>query len=118
MEDVLDVYEQFIKDVGEPVKSVAGDDFFNNKVVQTFNDELDIQVVTGVAKDDHLTPQGNKLGIIDRLTRTLKNYINKYMLENGTTKWTKFLPKITINSLRVSSRKITKSLWNSHQKIR
>jgi hypothetical protein len=94
MTEVLNQYEQFIKDVGEDIHSVAGDDFFNNQVFQTYNDELNIIVITGVAKDDHLTPQGNKLGIVDRLTRTLKNCIEKYMLENQTTKWTRFLPKI------------------------
>ena len=94
MLDILDQYEDFIKDVGEQIQSVAGDDFFNNQIFQTYNEELEIQVITGVAKDDHLTPQGNKLGIVDRLTRTLKNYIEKYMLEHETTKWTKFLPKI------------------------
>jgi hypothetical protein len=94
MTEILNQYEQFIKDVGEQIHSVAGDDFFNNAIFQTYNDELGITVITGVAKDDHLTPQGNKLGIVDRLTRTIKNYIEKYMLENETTKWTKFLPKI------------------------
>jgi hypothetical protein len=94
MTEIINQYEQFIKDVGEQIHSVAGDDFFNNAIFQTNNDELGITVITGVAKDDHLTPQGNKLGIVDRLTRTIKNYIEKCMLENETTKWTKFLQNI------------------------
>jgi hypothetical protein len=80
--------------VGEDIHSVAGDDFFNSAIFQTYNDELNIIVITGVAKDDHLTSQGNKLDIVDRLTRTIKNYIEKCMLENETTKWTRFLPNI------------------------
>jgi hypothetical protein len=80
--------------VGEDIHSVAGDDFFNSAIFQTYNDELNIIVITGVAKDDHLTSQGNKLDIVDRLTRTIKNYIEKCMLENETTKWTRFLQKI------------------------
>lgn len=95
MEEVLYEYENFIKDNGGDIlNSVAGDDFFNNEMFQTYNEELDIRVITNVAKDDHLTEQGNKLGIIDRFTRTLKMYIQKYMLEYKTTKWTSFLNKL------------------------
>lgn len=94
MEDVLDKYEQFMIDVDEPVHSVAGDDFFNNDEFQVFNDEIFVNVYTDVAKDDHITRQANKLGIVDRAVRTIKQMIQKYMLENKTLKWTKFLPEI------------------------
>ncbi|KXZ46502.1 hypothetical protein GPECTOR_43g939 [Gonium pectorale] len=94
MSTVLGVYEQFMIDVGEPVNSVAGDAFFDNKAFRTFNETLMVAVYTDVAKDDHITAQGNKLGIVDRATRTLKRYIEKWMLEHDTTKWTSFLPKV------------------------
>lgn len=94
MEDVLDKYEQFMKDVGEDVKSIAGDDFFNNEEFLKYNEELGVEVHTDVAKDDHLTPLGNKLGIIDRLVKTLKINIQKYMLEFKSMKWTEFLDEV------------------------
>jgi len=94
MEEVMDKYEQFLKDVGEDVKSVAGDDFFNNDEFLEFNHEMGINVSTDVAQDDHLTAQGNKLGIIDRLVRTLKMNIQKYTLEFNTMKWVKFLDDV------------------------
>lgn len=94
IQDVLKVYEQFLIDADQPLNSVAGDAFFDNQVFKTFNDEMYIEVYTDVAKDDHITNKGDKLGIIDRATRTLKKYIQKYMLQNDTTKWTAFLPEI------------------------
>ncbi len=94
MEDVLEAYEEFIKDVNADVSSVTGDNFFNNESFQVFNDELGISVYTDIAKDDHITNQGNKLGIIDRSVRTLKGLINKYMIENENLKWTEYLDEI------------------------
>ena len=47
------------------------------------NEEKGIIVNTSVAKDNHFTA-GNKLGIIDRLTRTLKENIRKYRASAGT----------------------------------
>ena len=47
------------------------------------NEDKGIKVNTSVAKDNHFTA-GNKLGIIDRLTRTLKENIHKYRTSAGT----------------------------------
>jgi len=43
---------------------------------------------------DHLTSHGNRLGIIDRFTRTIKTYIQKYMLTHENLKWTEYLHKL------------------------
>lgn len=94
MSAVLKVYEQFLIDAGEPVNSVAGDAFFDNEAFLTMNDELGINVFTDVAKDDHITKMGDKLGIVDRCIRTVKQLIQKYMLTHKTTKWTQFLPTV------------------------
>lgn len=56
---VLGVYEQFMTDVGEPVNSVMGDAFFDNKAFCTFNETLMVEVYTDVAKDDHITSQSH-----------------------------------------------------------
>ena len=42
-----------------------------------YNQELDIVVITGVAEDDHMGYGlgGNRLGIVDRATRTIKKLI-------------------------------------------
>ena len=95
MSDVIVAYEKFLGDVGEQLNSVAGDDFFNNKAFKDLNDDMLINVYTDVAKDDHIIPgKGDKLGIADRCIRTIKMYIQKYMLAHKDLKWTKYLGKI------------------------
>ncbi len=42
-----------------------------------FCDDNDIRLDTSVAKEEHIN-NGNKLGIIDRLVRTLRELIEKY----------------------------------------
>jgi len=94
MNNVIDKYMTFLEEMGEPAHSVAGDDFFNNPKFKEINDELYIELYTDVAKDDHLIKGGDKLGILDRAVRTIKKLIEKYMLENQTTKWTSFIDDI------------------------
>jgi hypothetical protein len=94
MDDVIKVFESFVIEADHPINSVAGDAFFDNKEFKDLVDKLGAQVYTDVAKDDHITTQGDKLGILDRTTRTLKRYIQKHMLAYNTTKWTEFLPEI------------------------
>ena len=46
------------------------------KIFQAYYDELDIRLRTGVAEDDHMTRiGGNRLGIIDRATKTIKDLL-------------------------------------------
>ena len=95
MADVLVVYKEFLKDVGGKVHKVEGDAFFNSKPFLDLNREHDIFVSTHVAKDDHVTPVGNRLGIIDRFTRTIKNWLYKAMLEHNWDRWTDELKPLT-----------------------
>ena len=93
MRDVIEAYGLFLDDVSD-VHSVTGDNFFNNRQFQLINNTNDIKLYTGIAEEDHMTNKGNRLGIIDRLTRTLKNYIQRYVLLRDDMKWTAFLDKI------------------------
>lgn len=93
--DVLSAYDDFVKDVGKDrLTSVAGDDFFGNAAFMKRNDELGVDVFHDVAAEDHMTKYGNKLGIIDRLVRTLKAYIKKVMIDSKSARWSRFLPDI------------------------
>lgn len=94
MSQTLDKYEEFINDVGHQVFTVSGDDFFHNDEFIAYNDELGIRVYTSVADEDHLSNKGNVLGIVDRLVRTLKSNMEKYMMQNETLKWSEFLGEI------------------------
>ena len=44
-------------------------------------------MATHVAKSDHITPIGNRLGIVDRCIRTVKSLLMKHMLAHDTTVW-------------------------------
>jgi hypothetical protein len=91
---ILDAYEQFYKDHDGNLNNVYGDDEFNSEWFKAFNDVLNVNVHTGIAKDDHISKHSNRLGIIDRLVRTLRKLMNKYMLLQNDTQWSKWLPKI------------------------
>ena len=75
---IVNVYKDFIKDAGGDVRAVEGDNEFSSKVFLAFNNENNIQVDTSVSKDEHITENGNKLGIIDRFVRTLRELISRY----------------------------------------
>jgi hypothetical protein len=96
MHDILDIYEYFfLIEVEEQVHSIAGDAFFNNKDFIAYNDEVGIEVFHDIAKDDHITKMGDKLAIVDRCIRTIKQLIQKYMLIHDTTKWINVIDEIT-----------------------
>ncbi len=82
MTKIITTYNKFLQKV-DYVKGVEGDGEFDNTTFKKLNEEKGIQVNTSVAKDNHFT-SGNKLGIIDRLTRTLKENIRKYRASKDT----------------------------------
>jgi hypothetical protein len=94
MSDVLKKYEDLIIQIDEPINSVSGDNFFENEVFKTFNEVLQINVFTDIAKSDHITRSSNKLGILDRSVRTIKNLIQKKMIATDNTKWVSYLQDI------------------------
>jgi hypothetical protein len=82
MTKIITTYNKFLQEV-DYVKAVEGDGEFENTGFKKLNEVKGIQVYTNVAKDNHFT-SGNKLGIIDRLTRTLKENIREYRVSVGT----------------------------------
>ena len=99
MADVTKVFEEFylhlVQDESVIIAGVQADNGFNNKTFQSKCDELNIQLVTQVAKDDHIVRgHGDKLGIVDRFVRTIKLYIQKYMLVHHDLRWTVWLSKL------------------------
>jgi DNA-binding MltR family transcriptional regulator len=75
-ENILIAYKKFIDEVGQ-INSVEGDNQFSYKGFVEYNKDNNIRVDTSIARDEHIS-QGNKLGILDRLVRTLKEMIGKY----------------------------------------
>ena len=76
-ENILNAYKKFESEV-DIINAIEGDNQFSFKAFQEYNNEKNIRLDTSIAKDEHITKGGNKLGIIDRLVRTLKEMIDKY----------------------------------------
>jgi hypothetical protein len=68
MTKIITTYNKFLNDV-DYVKAVEGDSEFDNTTFKKLNEDKSIQVNNRITKDNHFTTW-NKLGIIDRLTRT------------------------------------------------
>ena len=68
--------EEFKDEVGS-INGLTGDNEFSSAAIRKFCEDNNIRLDTSVAKEEHIS-NGNKLGIIDRLVRTLRELIEKY----------------------------------------
>ena len=68
--------QEFQAEVGF-IKGLEGDNEFSSAAIKKFCEDNNIRLDTSVAKEEHIS-NGNKLGIIDRLVRTLRELIEKY----------------------------------------
>jgi hypothetical protein len=58
------------------IRGLEGDHEFSSSPIRKFCEDNDIRLDTSVVKEEHIS-NGNKLGIIDRLVRTLRELIEK-----------------------------------------
>ena len=75
-ENILNAYKKNVSEV-DIIRAIEEDNQFSFKAFLEYNNENNIKVDTSIAKDEHISQHGNRLGIIDRLVRTLKEMINK-----------------------------------------
>ena len=68
--------EIFKNDVGY-IHGLEGDNEFGSAAIKKFCNDNNIRLDTSVSKLEHIS-NGNKLGIIDRLVRTLRELIERY----------------------------------------
>jgi hypothetical protein len=80
MQDIIDIYEEFLIEVEEQVNSIAGDAFFNNTDFLEYNKEVGIEVLYDIAKDDHITKMGDKLATVDSGSNTALQHLTFYCL--------------------------------------
>ena len=73
--------QQFKAEVGN-INGLTGDNEFSSGPIKKFCDDNNIRLDTSVAKEEHIS-NGNKLGIIDRLVRTLRQLIESYYTITG-----------------------------------
>lgn len=93
MRDVVDAYGKFLDEVGY-VNSITGDNYFGSALFRKVNEVNNIKMYVDIAADDHIGGKGNRLGIIDRLVRSLKNYMTRYELVYGDKNWIGYLGDI------------------------
>lgn len=97
VKDLVTAYKQFLAEAKEGPNwsafKVEADDQFDASQFVDFNEKRGTAVVTGVAKDDHIAA-GDRLGIVDRLMRTLKVLVAKKIAADDDAKWTTWLPDI------------------------
>jgi hypothetical protein len=78
------------------VSKLFGDSEFNNKELLSFFKSKGVHMITGVSKEDHIS-KGNRLGIVDSATRTIKKYIRNYMVETNKPKFIDVLGSLVEN---------------------
>jgi hypothetical protein len=94
-ETLLETIKKFVGEVKDVKGFYADDEFAASKIV-AYCEEQGIRLNTDVAKDDHFS-KGNKLGIVDVATKTIKRYIRNYMLAHDTTKYINKLQELVDN---------------------
>jgi hypothetical protein len=81
MSTVLSTYKKFLKSVGLTAKPkhvsvrlsmVEGDMQFAAQEFTSYNESKQITTYVDAAKFDHITPGGDRLGIVDRVTGTIR----------------------------------------------
>ena len=110
-ENILNAYKKFESEV-DIINAIEGDNQFSFKAFKEYNDEKNIRLDTSIAKDEHITKGGNKLGILDRLVRTLKEMIEKYRsVVSKQTSFPEMLDKV-INTYNNQPHRTIKSTPN------
>jgi hypothetical protein len=105
MDTLLGAYKRFLREVGLARKPanvsarlsmVEGDNEWNAQAFRSYNAGMQIDTYVDTAEYDHITRDGDRLGIVDRLIGTLKRQLRLYFrLHAGTAgRWLAVLPQI------------------------
>lgn len=81
IKSLLKSLSDFVRDT--TVERIESDNQFNIKAIKDFCNEHDIKLFTIVADEEHIS-NGNKLGIIDAFTRTLKRRLRNYLIQHNS----------------------------------
>ncbi|KXZ43443.1 hypothetical protein GPECTOR_90g530 [Gonium pectorale] len=92
---ILQAIQRFVGDVKE-IKGLAGDDEFSARKIADWCYSQGIELTTNVADTDHMS-KGNKLGIVDVATKTIKHLIRSYIVTKQTTCFIDTLPDLVGN---------------------
>ena len=75
-ENIVKCIEQLNKEIGG-INALIGDAEFGNKIITEYCNDNNIRLDASVSKTEHIS-NGDKLGIVDRICRTLRELIERY----------------------------------------
>jgi len=116
LKTVIETYAGFLDDMAiekKTVASVTGDYEFAPAAFKLFNDKHQIHVFTSVAKFDHNT-YGDRLGIINRFTRTFKNMLRMYVNVTSDVRYIDQIKTLTDNYNETVHSSLTLAIGAKH----
>ena len=75
-ENIVECINKINKEVGG-INALIGDAEFGNKIITEYCNDNNIRLDASVAKTEHIS-NGDKLGIVDKICRTLRELIERY----------------------------------------
>jgi len=75
-ENIVECIDKINKEVGG-IHAIIGDAEFGNKIITEYCNDNNIRLDASVSKTEHIS-NGDKLGIVDRICRTLRELIERY----------------------------------------
>ena len=75
-ENIVECIDKINKEVGG-IQAIIGDAEFGNKIINEYCNDNNIRLDASVSKTEHIS-NGDKLGIVDRICRTLRELIERY----------------------------------------
>lgn len=94
-DQLLENIKKFHKQVPD-LNSLSSDDQFNSSKIIQWCEQNKIALSTDVSNDDHMA-KGNRLGIVDVATKTIKRLIKNYILAARTQTYIEKLPDLVEN---------------------
>ena len=92
--DILKALQKMLARAKNKVITLTADNQFAAADFSSFCSDHDISLNTGIAKDDHISNHGDRLGIVDSAVRTVKVLISKYIDQTDDLEWTRYLSSI------------------------
>lgn len=114
---ILDAIKEFHQKYG--IHRLEGDNQFAFKDLAEYAEAEHFDVVTGVADEEHIS-HGNRLGMVDSFTKTLKRRIRNYLLVHGTRDFITPLQSIIEdynNTVHSRTRDTPNAIYNDTEKM-